>query len=775
MRFLFYIPIVFLLSALPYQAQVGMGQWRMHIPPNNAKGIVIANNAVYMALEKGMLEYDLEAGEKTLWTAANFLSSPTLTAIGHEPESNTVIIGYSNGNVDLLVNQEIINIPAIVQASISGIKTINNIKTYQGRAYLSTGFGIVVINPERKEVADTYFPTGGNEPIIDVAFKNDRIFAVTKNSVFVGELSNNFLVDQTQWSVVEEISDYSATGKYNSIINYDNELYLGYNDEIYNSDTVFQFKNDTLIAVLDGVELFNLVETNNQLLICTDGATMVFNEDLEELARIYQYAHNSFPGPVDVVHKGDYYYIADRRAGLVRVRNNNNTTHITFEGPANASAYRVDWQNGTLAVVGGGVIGVNPTFSQAGGFVKQGEKWTSYTRTTHDLVSEMDFRDFISVAVNPVNTDQVAFGTYSRYPVLLSEQEEKALDTFTIENSSLENTGFGNGLSFVSDLVFDRSSNLWVLNGVTQRPLKVRSEEGVWFDYHLGSSASNKFTRRLVIDHNGVKWAAVDGAGIVAYDDKGTLEDESDDETRIINNGSNTGNLPSNTVYGLAVDHNNHLWIGTEEGIRVLYNTTNIFNADPGEYNAQQLLVEFGENVEVVLGGTHVTSIAIDGANRKWVGTENAGVFLFSSDGLSVVRNYTRQNSALLSNTILDLTIDQSNGEVYMVTDEGLISYRSDASRGDNSYSNVNVFPNPVYPDYFGPITIQGIAEDSDVRITDISGKLVYQTVSNGGTATWDGNTLQGSRATTGVYLIWTTVQKENAKGRKVGKVVFIN
>ncbi|HLW29617.1 MAG TPA: T9SS type A sorting domain-containing protein, partial [Brumimicrobium sp.] len=101
--------------------------------------------------------------------------------------------------------------------------------------------------------------------------------------------------------------------------------------------------------------------------------------------------------------------------------------------------------------------------------------------------------------------------------------------------------------------------------------------------------------------------------------------------------------------------------------------------------------------------------------------------------------------------------------------------YRSDASQGDIEYTNVKVFPNPVHPDYFGPITIQGIAYDSDVKITDVSGKLVYKTKSNGGTATWSGNTMDGQRAATGVYLIWTSIDDPDFKGRKVGKVVLIN
>jgi hypothetical protein len=216
--------------------------------------------------------------------------------------------------------------------------------------------------------------------------------------------------------------------------------------------------------------------------------------------------------------------------------------------------------------------------------------------------------------------------------------------------------------------------------------------------------------------------------------------------------------------------------VGTTEGMRVLYASRNVFDGAPGTFNFQRLLIEFGEAVEIVLGTTHITAIAVDGANRKWFGTANSGVFLFSPDGLTLLENFTAQNSPLLSNAILDIAIDQNNGEVYFATDRGLVSFRGDASRGDITYSNVKVFPNPVLPTYEGMVTIQGIAANSEVRITDMSGKLVFKTRSNGGTATWDGRTLDGQRATTGVYLIFTAVDSQNVTGgRHVGKVVFIN
>lgn len=271
-----------------------------------------------------------------------------------------------------------------------------------------------------------------------------------------------------------------------------------------------------------------------------------------------------------------------------------------------------------------------------------------------------------------------------------------------------------------------------------------------------------------------MKWLGFRNGGILAYNHGSSIENAADDKYKVFNTGANTGDLPSNEIEAIAADFDNNIWIGTPEGMRVLYNSSNVFDAGLGEYNFQKLLIEYGENVEIVLGTTHITSIKIDGANRKWIATGNSGVFLLSSDGLEVLKVFTKENSPLLSNTVYDLAINHTTGEVFFLTEDGIISYRSDASQGDIEYEEVKVFPNPVYPEMQGPITIQGIAYDSDVKITDVSGKLIYKTKSNGGTATWNGKTMTGERVKTGVYLIWTSIDDYEFKGRYVGKVLVI-
>jgi ligand-binding sensor domain-containing protein len=231
--------------------------------------------------------------------------------------------------------------------------------------------------------------------------------------------------------------------------------------------------------------------------------------------------------------------------------------------------------------------------------------------------------------------------------------------------------------------------------------------------------------------------------------------------------------LPSNKITALAADFDGELWIGTEAGFAVLYNANGAFGASPGDFDAQRIKVPFEGNTEYVLGEAHISDIEVDGGNRKWMATANAGLILLSPDGTEIIRQYNTENSPIISNTIYDIEMNHETGELYIVTDLGLISLRVDASYEDPTYEQMTVFPNPVRPDYNGPITLQGIRYNSDVKVTDAAGNVVYKTQSNGGTATWHGLNSNGEKVPTGVYFFWTAMNVQGGEN-KVAKVLVI-
>ena len=768
--------ILFLMLSYTATGQIGTGQWRLHVPARKAIDIVAGNGLVYTAFENGLLEYDPNANETSTLNAVNGLSDINLTCLTFDASRKTLYIGYENGNLDKLQDNRITNIPAIKLAQIPGSKKINKIVSYGNFIYLATGFSIVKIDPIKDEVKDTWYPTNGNDPILDLAFKNDTVFALTATRMFAGNIGNFALADPSEWLVDSRLTNLTTTDNYKEIEFVGDDLFVLYSKVNYGEDSVFKVKNAGLELVNNepfSMEITSISNQNGKLALQIAGGVFVYNTDYSYHLVANSYSFGGVPKPTaSVVYDGNL-WIADSEIGLVRYTNENSSTLISFEGPPKKAFYSMDWEAGKMAFASGGLSSIEATYNTGGVYVFEDEKWALFDKDNMPLWNNQNIWDFLTVSIDPTNTKRIAVGTYSQIPVSIIENNALVTDTFTPNNSPLEYTENGATSAMVTAVKYDTEGNLWVLNGYAENPLKALTKEGTWFSFDCGNAAKNKLSKKMVIDYNGNKWFAIENGGLFGYNDNNSISNPADDKKVNLNTNENTGALPSNTINALAVDFDNEIWIGTDNGFAILYNSANAFDAEPGEYNAQRIKLEYEGNVEYVLGNTNITDIEVDGGNRKWFGTANSGILLLSPDGQTILQQFTTENSPLISNVIIDLKLNQSTGELFIITDKGLVSYRTDASYEDSEYSTVTVFPNPAHPDFEGPITIQGIRYNSDVKITDIAGNLVYQTTSNGGTATWNGKTLSGQKVATGVYLIWTAANEE--KGRKVGKVLVVH
>ena len=767
MKFLFA-----LLISINLFGQIGTGQWRLHVPNKNSFDVVVTNNIVYSAFKDGILEYDIANSEKSLWTNVNGLSDISITCLGLDSKNSSVYIGYENGNIDMLKNNHIANIPAIKLAQISGSKRINKIISFKNFIYIATNFAIIKFDPIKFEVRDTYYPTKNNDPILDLSFLNDSIFALTENQLYKGNLSNNSLADFTQWTIDSRVPmNINLTTKYSEIEVVNDQFYLLYSAPDYGKDTVYCIKNTGLELVFNKSESYEINSLNTidgKLAVNIDAGVKVMNSD---------YSLYKFYGIGGVSSNKSFYdnnvvWIADKYSGLVRFINGYGE-HINFQGPMGDKFFSLECSKDKLIVSSGGLNGHNMTWNTSGTYCFQDENWISFDRYSEPMWLNTNFWDNLASATNPNNTNQMAIGTYSEIPLSIFENGKTASTIYTVDNSPIEKTIWTKE-AMISALKYDESGNLWIGNSFCSKPLKVLTKDKKWQIIELGNACINQSINKIIIDYNGNKWLSVPNVGVVGLNDNNTVETTSDDKISIINSTDGNGGLPSNQVTALAADFNNEIWIGTESGFAILYNSDNIFTSTTA-FNTQRIKLRFeGEN-EYLLGKTYITDIEVDGGNRKWFGTANTGVFLLSPDGNEILQNFTTENSPLISNVILDMAFNHKTGELFIATDKGLISYRADASEGDAEYSNVQVFPNPVKPDFNGLITIQGIQYDSDINVTDVAGNLVYKTTSNGGTATWNGKTVNGERVKGGVYLFWTAPNDTNGKGRKVGKVVVVN
>lgn len=242
------------------------------------------------------------------------------------------------------------------------------------------------------------------------------------------------------------------------------------------------------------------------------------------------------------------------------------------------------------------------------------------------------------------------------------------------------------------------------------------------------------------------------------------VSDPATNRTRFYFAGKGAGGLPTSNVNSIALDRDNLLWVGTDNGVAVIVTTRDIFTT------ASEAYTPFFQTRRLLLQEV-INKIVIDGGNRKWIATQN-GLNLFSASADEQILNFTEENSPLPSKNVIDLAIDSTSGELFVLTQNGLLSYRTDSSEPSEDFSSVRIFPNPVRPDFQGVLTVSGLRENTAIKITDIAGRLIYETKSNGGTASWDLQNPQGSRSSTGIYLIFCVA--EDGSESFVGKVAVL-
>jgi hypothetical protein len=634
---------------------------------------------------------------------------------------------------------------------------------------------VVLLNPDKKEIKDTYYPTNGEEPIVDITLKNKTLFALSPTRLFTGMEADPLLPAPQGWTHDVRLQEWPY-GVYAAIEKVNEDIFVLARSTEFGNDTVLKLiptEFEVFQYYSTSLEIANLGQHNNLLDVLADGALLSLDAQggLQESVLSFYLGIYFRPNQMVVLPDGNK-WMADEFSGPIRTIGEYSYEKITYPGPPRNDFYSMDWNKGKLAVASGRLEFKSPGFLRHGYYLFEDEDWSFNDNSTLQEWQNIDIHDFIDIAVNPKNPDEVAISTYSRFPLSIVDTKTNSCSVYDSGNSPIQLSFAGNGWALASDVAYDSKGNLWVLNGWSERPLVARQADGTWWSYDCGVDARNKYTTKMVLDKDNNVWFATETSGVFGYNYSKTFDNTGDDQKINLSSGDYTGALPAENITALAVDLDGELWIGTDAGFAVLYNPSGAFNAAPGDYNAQRIKVRFEGNVEYMLGSTHITDIEVDGGNRKWMATSGAGLVLLSPDGSEIIRQFTKENSSLISNNIYDIKINQETGELFIITDLGLVSYRSDASQDDADYSSTKVFPNPVRPGYDGLITIQGIRYDSDVKVTDVAGNLVFKTTSNGGTATWDGKRIDGSQVETGVYLIWTSTNQGGSK--KVGKVVVV-
>ena len=771
------LSIVIFSIVFQLNAQRRQGSWQDYLSFSNATKIAVTGSKIYCSTEGGLFYYDRDDNSIQKFSGVNGLTDFGIQTIAWNESSQVLVVAYKNSNIDLVSESGVVNLSDIKRKQITGDKNIYNISFSEDEAYLSCGFGVVVLNLARQEVKDTYFIGEGGAMIQvnDVEVFEQNIYAATNEGLLKADVANPNLLDYRNWNKVQNIPN--ANDRFTHLAVHAGVLLANYTPENVNHSEFYRFNGQNWQRYLHGVYFAEDVMVNHGMMTLSGRSEFyVIDENLSVSARVKSYRLNGEevspirPRCVGVAQDGSY-WVADYENGLIKIASENHES-VFPNGPMDNRIFSLYTNDGDLWVTPGGRsdswsnIWQTPRFQ----LFREGQ-WNYFTPKDYP---ELDgFYDIVDIKANPANPDHIFVASWGGG--LLEFENGQLVNRFTNQNSPLE-TALPNNPSQpyvrIGGIDFDSERNLWMTNSEVAKNLVKLTPSGEWESITLPEVANNFNIGQVLVTDNDDKWILVPRGHDAYVVDKSGTQKKRLLVTSYFNNGVFEEFKRMNDVYCITEDLDRAIWIGTSVGVAVYNNPNRIWDTE--DFYAIRPSLDLNDGLfHPLLETETVTAIAVDGANRKWLGTRNSGVYLVSENGENEIMHFTTENSPLFSNNITDIAINQVSGEVFIGTSDGLISYQGDAIAGKKAYANVYVYPNPVRETYDGPVTITGLVEDTDVKITDISGNLVYQGTSLGGQAVWNGKNLNGNRVKTGVYLVFCN--DEYGEETHIEKLLFIN
>jgi ligand-binding sensor domain-containing protein len=724
-RILFFIG-GWLLTLQAFTQAPPIGNWRLHHSYVGTVHLAVGDK-IYAATKEAIFSVNNTGGFE-YFNKLTGLSEASIATIQWESETAQLVVAYSNNNIDVIKGGLVKNIYDLVRTS--NIKTINSIYCDKGMAYIATNIGVVVVNLLKYEIKESWIlgPNGSPIEVFSISKDSNFWYAATSVGIYKSPLSNTNLADAKSWTIFYTAGMLPPIKKISSA---PTGLIIEKNDSLLliqpgSTTTLFYKASEQIKTWQFNEQKITIGTTNTQTKKAFLYHSAIDNPNLLVFEQAGILNH-----PSACMFSNGSIWIGDSTSGLFKLDPTTKTfTSIVPNGPAGQITT-------ALEATSSSIIAASNT--KAGLFILENGKWLNQKQNGLDSVAGVQ-----SIATS--NYDNSIWLTTAQKGV--AKWHNNKVQIFDARNSSLK--GATNFTCFTSGVAADTKGNTWISNAGTTIALHVYQPDGKWTGFTNPYALTD--AGALEIDDLGQIWCATTNAnGLLVYNPGSSLTTSADDKWKQYKAGSGIGNLPSNLVNCIVKDKNGFIWVGTDKGIGIIQCIENIFT--PAGCDALLPVVQQDRFTGLLFKDENVQTIAVDGADRKWVGTKN-GVWLISATGEKVIYRFSVGNSPLPGNDISKISIDPLTGEVFIATNNGLCSFRSTATEPVSSQQKLLVFPNPVPPGYNGSIAIRGLTNNALVKITNLYGALVYQTRALGGQAIWDGKNTNGTKVASGVYLI---------------------
>jgi len=750
------LPYLFLSFTLFSYSQQKL--WKGYFSYNEITDVCVSDSKVYATTKNAGFHKDVASNILTTFTSINDVKPDEITAVLHTSNNHT-LIGNKNGLIIIIKpdGSTLNKVDIILDVPVpANSKKINDFYEHNGKVYVSTQYGISVIKLSNFEIESNFYIGSAGEyiDVLQTTVLNGEIFAATRTQgLKKATLNNPFLYNYAVWSVFN-------SGNWLSIATFNNQL-VGMNSDGYS----YRFLGNTpqQFSTQFGLGL-KLRTDNTYLTISYQGRISVYNSSLSLVSLVSQIPN--FPDTFTcAITKNDKLYIGTKKSGLFEttVVNPMVFTNMSPNGPIEDYAFKVTKTTDDLWLTHGSYDRTyNPDYKLQGiSIFNKNNGWTKIpTSEVQGAVS------LAATAQNPRNLSEVFVASGHSGMLKFTNKTNAVLYNQTNNLESLVDTADPNFISVrINGMKYDKEGNLWLTNARVNNGIKVLKNNNTWQSYNLSTVIQGPewlHYGNIDIDKNGTKWIATYAGGVIAFNEKYNNK-------YIIINEEN-GNLPNNDVRCVAVDNRNQLWIGTFKGLRILNGVDRFVTENA--LSTTNIVIQEGDLAQELFYQQVIQDIKVDGSNNKWVAIADAGVFQVSPNGQATLRRFTKENSPLPSNNVLDIEIDEVTGEVFFATDKGLVSYLGSSTKGSEDLADVYAYPNPVRPGYTGTVKIAGLMDKVNLKITDIEGNLVFETTSSGGTVEWDTSAFGKYKVASGVYMVFIT--SSDAAETTVKKIMIV-
>ncbi len=753
-----------------------IGEWRTHLPYTGAFDVTACQDFTAWAVPGSVvLQYSDNAEVRRL-DKVSALSQANPAIIACNPFSTgQLLVAYEDGALDVLEKERVIHFTdAIEQRDIFGERDLTNISFASERlAFISAEFGFLLFDPvEGVFLEDIRMSNTVNDV---AAFDGDLYVATSRGLRMLPDFerqpslrdTNNYLFVN---ELIDEVNDdLEAT----TLAVFRDELFVGFRQNLLalqpGGNNYRIVSNDTCTTPID---LFggttHLVATlrndcgADRIVVSADGS--LFDTLSVECSGRYAGAVANSLGEFPLAGISTSDPLCKAVADL------STCTCLELNGPRSVDVFDIAAEDGVVAVAAGAYDDqLFYTFNRQGVYVFKDGSWSNFNQkntggfnsTSEDGTIPTDYSSVVVL-------DDTTFLTGAYFEGLVEFTSSRNGTLFDERNSSLETHLSDRARVRISGMDKDAQGNVWIANHGAASALTVRKTDGTFRSFQLGCGRA-RLLGVEVDKRTGIIWMPDYENGLIAYDPAGTIDDPSDDRCRLF--GAND-NLPNANVRAVLADRDGAIWVGTTNGIAKIQ-----CGADPFSSCTAIRPTSVVDGINgFFFDGELIRAIEDDGGNRKWIGTDN-GLFLLDARTDEQLAYYTVNNSPLLNNKIRALAFDGSTGLLWIGTGAGLMSLKTESTSGrEFAHSTVEVYPQPVRPEYEGPIAIRGLAADSNVKITDADGRLVFETDAIGGQAVWSGMDYTGSRPASGIYFVWATASRtfDQKPATVVAKIAFL-